>query len=261
MTPRTANDVPEVSIRELVGMLSVARCAVAMTGAGISTESGIPDFRSPGGIWSRYQPVTIQEFMASHEARRRYWLIRKESYDGFIAARPNAGHVALARLEATGRLAAVITQNIDELHQMAGSRRVLELHGTARKVICLSCDRRYTAEEIQPRLLAGEEVPTCDCGGWLKSATVSFGQALPVDVLSEAMRLSRECDVFLAIGSSLVVEPAASLPRIAVDRGARLAIITLSETPLDDAAEIVVRQPIGETFERVLEWMDRASEA
>lgn len=241
------------AIESLSRTWSAAGCVVAFTGAGMSTESGIPDFRSPGGVWSRYQPVTIQEFLASHDARKRFWQIRRESYDEFVAARPNAGHLALARLEERGRLAAVITQNIDELHQLAGSRRVLELHGTARRVVCLSCDRRYTAEEIQRRLVTSEEAPVCDsCGGWLKSATVSFGQALPEDVLAESVKLARQCDLFVAIGSSLVVEPAASLPRIARSRGARLAIITRSDTPLDPMADWVIHRSIGETFERLM---------
>ncbi|MFO0971916.1 MAG: Sir2 family NAD-dependent protein deacetylase [Phycisphaerae bacterium] len=222
---------------------------VAFTGAGISTESGIADFRSPGGVWSRHQPIPIDDFLASHDARRRFWAARREMYDTFVAARPNAGHHALARLESAGRLEAVITQNIDELHQLAGSRRVLELHGTARHVLCLDCQRRYPAGDIQARLVAGEEVPTCDaCGGWLKSATVSFGQALPADVLNESFRLAQECELFLAIGSSLVVQPASLLPAAAQQAGARLVILTRSETPLDAVADVVIHASIGETL-------------
>ena len=150
------------SIATLVDWLRCSQNALAFTGAGISTESGIPDFRSPGGIWSRHQPVMYQDFLADAAERRRYWQIRKESVPAFLAARPNAGHEALAALEAAGRLVAVVTQNIDELHQRAGSRRVLEVHGTAMKVHCLSCDKRWTCEEIQERLDAGEEDPSCD---------------------------------------------------------------------------------------------------
>ncbi|PYP99060.1 MAG: sigma factor regulator FecR, partial [Acidobacteria bacterium] len=160
-------------------LLSRSRRVVAFTGAGVSTASGVPDFRSPGGIWSRYRPVTIQEFRASADARRRYWLYKKETYADFAQARPNAAHAALARLEADGRMLGVITQNIDGLHQDAGSRKVVELHGTNRRVECLGCGRTGPAAEAQERLLAGEDVPTCaGCGGPLKAATISFGQAL-----------------------------------------------------------------------------------
>src|SRR5205809_7441699 len=166
-------------------LLARSRRAVAFTGAGVSTASGVPHLRSPGGIWSRYRPVTIQEFRASAEARKHYWLYKKETYAAFAQARPNAAHRALARLEAEGRLLGVITQNIDGLHQDAGSRTVIELHGTNRRVECLDCDREYGAAEIQDRLLAGCEVPTCDaCAGPLKSATISFGQALRPEVLA-----------------------------------------------------------------------------
>ena len=239
------------ALTRLANLLQSATHAVAFTGAGISTESGIPDFRSPGGVWSRYKPVTLQDFLASHEARQTFWKIRRESYADFVAARPNAGHAALARLEAAGRLAAVITQNIDELHQQAGSKRVLELHGTARQVVCISCEKRWPASDIQQLLMQGVEVPTCDdCGGWLKSATISFGQQLPAEVLAEATRISKRCDLFLAIGSSLVVQPAAMLPVYARQAGATLIIINNTETPLDDVADLVIRGPIGETLAR-----------
>ena len=234
--------------------LSESLRAVAFTGAGISTESGIPDFRSPGGIWSRYQPVLFQDFLASEKARREYWLMKKEGYRELRGAKPNAGHRALASLEAAGKLRAIITQNIDGLHQDAGSRRVLELHGTSRYCICLECSARYEPELIQDRLEAGVEVPRCDsCGGLLKSATISFGQALPVDVLSEAIDLCIKTDLILAIGSSLVVEPAASLPLQAKQNGARLVIINKTETPLDDLADLVLRDPIGASLTQVVQ--------
>ena len=232
--------------------LRESRHAVAFTGAGISTESGIPDFRSPDGIWSRHKPVLFQEFLASAEARRRYWSLRREGYPGLRAAKPNAGHLALARLEAAGKLGAVITQNIDGLHQDAGSRRVLELHGTARLCLCLDCGARHDPDAIQQRLEAGEEIPACGhCGGLLKSASVSFGQPLPRQVLSEALQLCLKSDLLLVIGSSLVVEPAASLPVEARRNGARLVIINNSETPLDGVADIILREPIGESLARV----------
>jgi NAD-dependent deacetylase len=230
-----------------------AKRAVAFTGAGISTESGIPDFRSPGGVWTRYQPVLFQDFLASDDARRRYWQMKKEGYRELRGAVPNAGHRALARLEVAGRLRAVITQNIDGLHQDAGSTRVLELHGTSRHCVCLGCAARYDPDVIQERLESGVEVPVCDgCGGFLKSATISFGQALPVDVLTEAIDLCINADLVLALGSSLVVEPAASLPLQAKQSGASLVIVNRTETPLDDVADIVVRESIGESLSQVL---------
>ncbi len=246
-------DAEEQSIRLLATGLSQARRAVAFTGAGISTESGIPDFRSPGGVWSRHAPVLYDDFLNDAAERRRYWQIRKETIPGFLAARPNAGHLALARLEAAGRLRAVITQNIDELHQRAGSRRVLELHGTAMQVQCLECDRRYTCEEVQARLEAGEQEPVCaSCGGILKSMTVSFGQPLPPGVWMEAFQEARGSDLFLVLGSSLLVQPAASLPETAVRHGARLFIVNRDPTPLDALADGVVRAAIGPTMEATM---------
>jgi NAD-dependent deacetylase len=222
---------------------------VAFTGAGVSTASGVPDFRSPGGLWSRYQPVTIQEFVASAEARRRYWAYKRESYTDFAQARPNSAHHALARLEAQGRLSALITQNIDGLHQEAGSRTVLELHGNNRRVVCLDCGVRRPADEVHRRLHDGSDAPECDeCGGMLKADTVSFGQALPDDVLREAFRRARECDLMLVLGSSLLVQPAASIPATAAASGADVVIVNREPTPLDAAATVVLR---GEV-ERVL---------
>ncbi len=243
----------EASARQLAAWLSDTTTGVAFTGAGISTESGIADFRSPGGVWSRHQPVMYQDFLSDEAERRRYWEIRKESVPEFLAAKPNAGHVALAQLEDRGHLSAVITQNIDELHQRAGSRRVLEVHGTAMKVHCLSCDKRWSCEEIQARLESDEDVPNCDaCGGLLKSMTVSFGQELPAEIWQESMQLSRQCDLFLALGSSLVVYPAASLPEAAKRSGARLVIINRDPTPMDDAADLVIHASIGETLGGVM---------
>ena len=240
--------------QQIARYLEESRRAVAFTGAGISTESGVPDFRSPGGVWSKYKPVMFQDFLASADARRQYWRMKKEGYWEMRRARPNAGHQALARLEAAGKLATVITQNIDGLHQDAGSRRVVELHGTSRSVLCLQCEARYDPDAIQARLESGEEIPLCDrCGGALKSATVSFGQMLPQDVLSDAINLCRGANLVLAIGSSLVVEPAASLPLQAKRDGARLVILNGTETPLDSIADVVLREPIGESLARVVQ--------
>lgn len=236
---------------QLAGWLRDARHAVAFTGAGISTESGIPDFRSPGGVWSRTKPVYWEEFLASRAARVRYWKFRLEAYRDFRDAMPNDGHLALSRLEAAGRLAGVITQNIDGLHQLAGSRRVIELHGTARVVACISCGREWTPEEVHARIERGDEAPDCDdCGAPLKSRTISFGQPMPVREMEEAVALADASDLFIAIGSSLVVEPAASIPARAKANGSRLVIINRDATPLDDAADMVIRTPIGDTLRR-----------
>ncbi len=222
---------------------------MAFTGAGISTESGIPDFRSPGGVWSRHRPVMYDEFVASREARIRYWKMRIEAYRDFAQAQPNEGHRALARLEESGRLRAVITQNIDGLHQIAGSRRVIELHGTARLVSCIGCGREWPPEVVHARIEAGDEAPDCEgCGNPLKSKTISFGQMMPAEAMGEAEQLCREADLCLAIGSSLVVEPAASLPRLAKQFGAALVIINRDPTPLDEDADLVLRQSIGATL-------------
>ncbi len=245
------------AIETLANWLASTQKALAFTGAGISTESGIADFRSPGGVWSRHRPVDFQDFLTDPDERRRFWQIRKESIPEFLAAKPNAGHVALARLEADGRLMAVITQNIDELHQRAGSRRVLEIHGTAMKVHCLSCNQRWGCEEIQARLEAGEEEITCDaCDGLAKSMTVSFGQELPAAVWMESAQLCRNCELLLALGSSLVVHPAATLPETAKRHGARLVIINREPTPLDPIADLVFHAPIGQTLIAVMAKMD-----
>lgn len=239
-------------IARLADMLRNAEHAVAFTGAGISTESGIPDFRSPGGVWSKNTPVMYHDFLSDPAERRRYWRMRTESMTTMLPAKPNAGHHVLARLEEEGRIVALITQNIDELHQKAGSRRVLELHGTAMTVSCLSCEKRWPAAVIQERVSAGDVEPACDeCSGILKSMTISFGQAMPEVVMRDAKALAQDCDLFLAIGSSLVVHPAAALPAIARTCGARLAIINRDPTPLDDMADIVIRAPIGETLTQV----------
>jgi NAD-dependent protein deacetylase/lipoamidase len=233
----------------------VAECsrAAAFTGAGCSTASGVPDFRSPGGIWSRYRPVPFQEFVADADARRRYWLYKKEAYQDFADARPNEAHHALARMEAAGRLRGVVTQNIDGLHQDAGSKRVLELHGTNRRVVCIRCAATWPAAEIQARLLQGCDVPECDrCGGLLKAATVSFGQALPADVLEEAFEIATSVDLLLVLGSSLVVQPAAAIPAAAAAAGARLVIVNREPTPLDGLAAVVVRGPVEEVLPALL---------
>ena len=256
--PDTCANMPTMNaVHSLADLLSAAQAGVAFTGAGISTESGIPDFRRPGGVWARHRPVQYDEFVASREARVRFWQQRIEVYRDFANASPNDGHKAIARLEQLGKIAAVVTQNIDGLHQLAGSRRVIELHGTARIVACIDCGKEWTPEEIHARVQAGDEAPDCDaCGAPLKSKTISFGQAMPQDAMREATELSKQADLYLAIGSSLVVEPAASLPRLAKQYGAALVIINKTETPLDEIADLVIHDSIGPTLRTALERMN-----
>ena len=236
--------------KRIADWLADARRAVVFTGAGISTESGIPDFRSPGGIWSKYRTVYYDEFMASAEARHEYWRQKSEGHRDFADAQPNAGHRAIAKWEADQRVRGVITQNIDGLHQQAGNRSVLQLHGTARQILCQDCGALYEAEPLVAEFLETDRVPECrECSeGRLKHATISFGQALPQEVLEEAVQWCQQADLLFAIGSSLVVSPAADLPVLAKRGGSRLVIINRDETPLDGIADQVVREPIGATL-------------
>ena len=232
--------------------LDRSRCVVAFTGAGISTESGIPDFRSPGGVWSKYRTIYFDEFCASAEARQEYWCQKVEAHRDFARAEPNVVHQKLAVWESNGKLSGIITQNIDGLHQQAGSQRVQELHGTARDVSCLDCEWRDRVDYWVGVFLETNQVPDCpECGGRLKHATVSFGQALASDVLDTAVEWAAQSDMFLALGSSLVVEPAASLPRIAANQGARLVIVNRDETPFDGIATLNVRAKLGDVFQRI----------
>ncbi len=237
----------------LARWIAEADSAVAFTGAGISTESGIPDFRSPGGIWTRFRTIQYSEFMSSAAARYEYWEQKAAGQLEFTAARPNVGHTTLANWERQGRLVGVITQNIDGLHQAAGSQRVLELHGTALAALCQDCQARFEVAPLVELFRQTKAVPPCSaCGGdRLKHATVSFGQALPPEVTQAAFQLARDADLLLAIGSSLVVEPAASIPRTAKRYGARLVIINRDPTPQDADADLVINASIGETLSAV----------
>lgn len=237
------------ALEQARALVAAHPCAAAFTGAGVSTASGVPDFRSPGGIWSRYKPVPFQDFVLDPEARRQYWIYKKETYQDFANAKPNAAHHALARMEGAGRLRAVITQNIDGLHQEAGSETVLELHGTNRRVTCIRCAATWSSHEIQARLLAGCEMPECEhCGGILKAATISFGQAMPTDVLAMAFQIASAVDLLLVLGSSLLVHPAAGIPVAAAKAGARLIIVNREPTPLDSLASVILRDPIEEVM-------------
>jgi NAD-dependent deacetylase len=249
-----ASSERKAAVRALAELLRAARRVTAFTGAGISTESGISDYRSKGGLWDRFRPVYIDEFLADDDARRRYWTYKRELYGQMETARPNAAHAALARLERDGRLTGVITQNIDGLHQEGGvsPERVLELHGTNRSTLCLACGRTEPWRATRDRLSRGEDVPRCACGGLLKPATVSFGESLDPSALQRAATWARTCDLMLVVGSTLVVEPAASFPRLAREAGAKLAIVNLSETPQDADADVVVRAPAGEVLSEVV---------
>ncbi len=239
---------------QLANIINRARRGIAFTGAGISTESGLADFRSPGGVWSRNQPVMYDDFLRSRDARVRYWEMRQELYREMSDAQPNVGHEVIAKLERLNKLAAVITQNIDGLHQDAGSQNVIEIHGTARIVSCVHCGKEWTPVEIMARIDAGDAAPDCDaCGHPLKSKTISFGQAMPEDLMAEAFSLASQADICLAIGSSLVVEPAASIPRIAKEHGATLVIINREPTPLDHLADLIIRDSIGQALQTAFE--------
>lgn len=229
-----------------------------LSGAGISTDSGIPDYRGPNGLWRRdpaaEKLVTYDLYMSDPEVRRRSWLMRRDS--PAFRARPNAAHEAVARLERRGVPVRVLTQNVDGLHQAAGlpDGTVLELHGSARSVVCAACAARTTMAEAVARVVAGEPDPPCrDCGGILKSATVMFGQALDPVVLGEAMAIARDCEVFIAVGTSLQVQPAASLASLAAGHGARLVIVNAEPTPYDELADEIIREPIGGSLPALLD--------
>ncbi|MBD3672393.1 MAG: NAD-dependent protein deacylase [Planctomycetaceae bacterium] len=251
------------SLPQIACWLNESRSAVVLTGAGISTESGIPDFRSPGGIWSRYRTVYYDEFMTSVEGRREYWRQKSEAHREFFDSQPNAGHKVLAKWEQAGRLQAVITQNIDGLHQLAGNQTVYELHGTARFIKCQDCAAMYDADPLVRQYLKTNQLPICEACGKdrLKHATVSFGQMLPEEVLESSIELCRGADLIFAIGSSLVVTPAANLPLMTKQAGGKLVIINRDETGLDDYADAVINAGIGETLTAIDELLEKSSRA
>jgi len=245
-------------INQVSDMILQSKKPVVFTGAGISTESGIPDFRSPGGIWDRFDPneLNFQSFMASETGREKYWEFSKSLWPEIANAKPNAGHYAIAELHRLGKLDCVITQNIDNLHQKSGvpEDRVIELHGTLKWVICLECGQRYPREQIQARLDSGMKVPRCDsCGGITKPATISFGQPMPEQETHQAEAKAAACDLFLVAGSSLVVYPAAQMPLIAKSNGAKLIIINLTPTPHDPYADITIHEKTGPVLSQIIE--------
>jgi len=246
------------SIATAARLIHESERIVVFTGAGISTESGIPDFRSPGGIWSRYNSddLTYQKFRSSENNRKIYWEYDRARYPAIRDAKPNAAHHAVKEIETSGRLLALITQNIDGLHQDAGNSRdkIYELHGTVREVTCLDCNKRLPREEVTDMMdREGIEVPYCDdCGGPLKCATIAFGQSLPRDVLEESFLCSRNCDLFITVGSSLVVQPANLMPLEAKRSGAKLMLVNLSDTPYDQIMDLTVNGKAGPSMEAIM---------
>jgi NAD-dependent deacetylase len=238
-------------IAELSRMIALARRAVVFTGAGISTESGIPDFRSPNGIWTKHTPIYFQDFLASEDARRETWR-RKILFDKDLeGATPNRGHRAVAELVKRGKVATVITQNVDGLHQASGvpDEQVIELHGNATYATCLLCATRHDLEPIKRAFAAAGQIPLCKfCGGIVKTATVSFGQPMPEEAMRRAQEETYACDLFIVAGSSLVVFPAAGFPALAKENGARLVIINRDPTEMDSMADLVLNREIGPTL-------------
>jgi NAD-dependent deacetylase len=232
----------------LARMIADARRIVVFTGAGISTESGIPDFRSPGGVWSRMKPIYFQEFVASEAKRREAWERAFNGRAGWVGREPNAGHMGVARLVAAGKASAVITQNVDNLHQASGvpAAQVIELHGNASYATCLECAERHELDELKALYQATGDLPACrHCGGVVKTATISFGQAMPAEPMARAEAETLACDLFMVLGSSLVVYPAAGFPVMAKRNGAALAIVNREPTELDPYADLVLHDEIG----------------
>jgi NAD-dependent deacetylase len=238
-----------MTVQEFATKIRESDGIVVFTGAGISTESGIPDFRSPGGIWTRYRPVTFQEYMSTESARIEAWKRRLETYEAHKNAKPNIGHYFIQSLDHRGKLIGLITQNVDGLHSETGlaQEKIVELHGTNRKVVCLKCGKFFDPDEVIKRLVGDFSSPKCDaCGGILKAATISFGQAMPQEAMQRAQEWTERAAVFMVMGSSLQVQPAASFPVFAKRNGALLAIINREPTPLDEYADFVHHGTIGE---------------
>jgi NAD-dependent deacetylase len=251
--PMTQDNHLNKKIKLAAQKIQTARQLVVFTGAGISTESGIPDYRSQGGIWDRFKPVYFDEFMTSRASRIRYWEQRLDMEKSLSVSRPNAGHTSLAKLYDHGRLSAIITQNIDGLHGASGipSEKIIELHGNTRRVRCMDCSRLISWETAQAMIDAGEKAPECSCGGYFKPDTISFGQAMPVEATRQAKLLSSTSDVFMVVGSTLLVQPAALMPGYAKAAGAFLIIINLSDTPYDAACDLLIRGKAGDILQKI----------
>jgi len=239
------------AIAALSDLIEGGERIVPFTGAGISTECGIPDFRSPGGLWTKNQPIQFDDFLASQDMRNEAWRRRFAMEDKFGGAKPGRGHRALASLYRAGKVPGLITQNIDNLHQASGiaADDIVELHGNTTYATCLDCAKRYELPWVREKFVSGgERAPDCDCGGYIKTATVSFGQAMPAEAMERAEQLTRDCELFLSIGSSLVVWPAAGFPLMAKRNGAALVIVNREPTEFDDLADLVVRNDIGDAL-------------
>jgi NAD-dependent deacetylase len=244
------------TVESLRALLGVSQRAVVFSGAGISTESGIPDFRSPGGVWSKMKPIYFQDFIASEETRKESWRRRFANTDGWNNAKPNRGHLGVANLVTRGKVSAVITQNVDNLHQISGvpDDKVIELHGNATYAKCLKCGIRVELIDIEREFSATGTVAPCKrCGGIIKSATTSFGQSMPQDQMQRAAAETNLCDLFIVLGSSLSVFPAADFPLQAKQNGARLVIVNRDRTEMDDAADLVIHEGIGDTLSAVVQ--------
>jgi NAD-dependent deacetylase len=244
---------------DLSELFRASRRILIFSGAGISTESGIPDFRSPGGVWSKMQPIYFQDFVASEHTRREAWRRRFSNTDGWVGAKPNRGHYAVAELVRSGRANCVVTQNVDNLHQDSGvpDDKVIELHGNSTYAKCLKCHTRAELVDLEREFQELGTVGPCkNCGGIIKSATISFGQQMPELPMRRAQEETMACDLFLVLGSSLSVFPAADFPVRAKQRGAKLVIVNRDPTPLDDAADLVIHEGIGDTMETALAGMD-----
>jgi NAD-dependent deacetylase len=242
---------PSPDISRLRDLIEGAQRIVPFTGAGISTECGIPDFRSPGGLWTKNQPIPFDAFMESREMRDEAWRRRFAMEESFVKAKPGRGHRALASLYRAGKVPGLVTQNIDNLHQASGiaADDVVELHGNTTYALCLDCGERYELAWVRKKFeTAGQHAPDCACGGHIKTATVSFGQAMPAAAMERAEQLTKRCDLFLAIGSSLVVWPAAGFPLMAKRNGAALVIINREPTEFDDIADLVLQDDIGDVL-------------
>ena len=257
--PLPLADVAPELVSRAVSLIRGASTVVAMTGAGISTESGIPDYRGPGGVWETQRPPTIGDYLENAETRKSFWRRRLTDYPMLAARQPNAGHRALVDLEERGVLLAIITQNIDGLHYKAGNspERMIELHGNAHVLRCVDCGLVWPAEDIQERLKAGEEDPRCQvCGGILRSGTVLFGDPLPRQELDKAVAVANACDVMLVVGSSLVVNPAAKLPTIARSRGASVIMLNRTVTALDHLADVHILGEAGPNLSELIRCLD-----
>ena len=238
----------------LASLISQSNRGVVFTGAGISTESGIPDFRSPGGVWSKMQPIYFQDFVGSRDKRREAWTRVFNRTAGWTGAQPNAGHAAIADLVKMGKVSTVITQNVDNLHQDSGVPEdlVIEVHGNASYARCLQCGKRYELEDLRPHWEADEDITCMFCTGLVKTATISFGQPMPEKEMTRAMEEAAMCDLFLVLGSSLVVYPAAELPLIAKRAGAAVVIVNREETDHDTYADLVLHEEIGPLMKQVV---------